>query len=77
MAAVLGVLPGVKTQQCSGGCSANVPGRDVAAAHTWLQGQISPGDEMQQRSGGCSANVFGREVVAACARLQCRAFCWA
>ncbi len=26
-----------QTQRRSGGCSANDPGRDVAAAHTWLQ----------------------------------------
>jgi hypothetical protein len=31
------VLPGVETQWCSDGCSANVPRRDVAVAHTWLQ----------------------------------------
>jgi hypothetical protein len=31
------VLPGVETQRRSSGCSTNVPRRDVAAAHTWLQ----------------------------------------
>jgi hypothetical protein len=33
------ILPGVKTQWHSGGCSADVPGRDVVAASTWLQCQ--------------------------------------
>ncbi len=32
-----GVLPGVETQRRSCGYSTNVPRRDVAAAHTWLQ----------------------------------------
>jgi hypothetical protein len=31
------VFPGIKMQWCSGGCSANVPGRDVVAARTWLR----------------------------------------
>jgi hypothetical protein len=77
MAAAPGVLPGVKMQWRSDGCSANVPGRDMAAAHTWLQRRILPGAKMQRRSGGCSADVPGHEVVVARARLQCRAFCWA
>jgi hypothetical protein len=74
MAAAPGVLPGVKMQWRSGGCSANFPGHDVVAAHTWLQHRILLGAKMQQHSGGCSANVPGREVVAARARLQCQAF---
>jgi hypothetical protein len=74
MAAAPGVLPGIKMQRCRGSCSANVPGRDMAAAHTLLQRQILLGVEMQWRSGGCSADVPGREVVAARTRLQCRAF---
>ncbi len=75
MAAALGILPGIEMQRRSSGCSADVPGRDVAVAHTWLQHWISPGVEMQQRSDGCSANVPGRKVVTARARLQCRVFC--
>jgi hypothetical protein len=31
------ILPGTKTQRRSGGCSANVPGREVVAACTRLQ----------------------------------------
>jgi hypothetical protein len=31
------VLPGIEMQWHSGGCSADVPGCDVVAAHTWLQ----------------------------------------
>jgi hypothetical protein len=74
MAAAPGILPGVEMQQRSCGCSADVPGRDVVAAHTWLQRRILPGVEMQWRSGGCSADVPGHEVVVARARLQCRVF---
>ncbi len=74
MAAAPGVLPGVKTQRRSGGCSADIPGRDMAGVHTWLQRRILPGVKMQRRSGGCSADVPGREAVAAGAWLQCRAF---
>jgi hypothetical protein len=77
MAAAPGVSPGIKMQRRSGGCSANVPGHDVAVVHTWLQHRISPGVEMQRRSGGRSADVPGREVVAAGAQLQGQAFCWA
>ncbi len=61
-------------QRRSGGSSANVPGRDVAAAHTWLQRRIFLDVETQWRSGGCSTNVPAHEVVAAGARLQCWAF---
>ncbi len=39
MAAALGVLPGIKTQRRSGGCSADVPGRDMAAVRARLQGR--------------------------------------
>ncbi len=38
MAAAPGIFPCVKMQWRSGGCSADVPGRDVVAAGTRLQG---------------------------------------
>jgi hypothetical protein len=39
MTAALGIFMGVKMQQRSGGCRADVPGHDVVAAHAWLQGR--------------------------------------
>jgi hypothetical protein len=34
------VLPGVETQWHSGGCSADVPGREMVLARTWLQRRV-------------------------------------
>jgi hypothetical protein len=67
MAAVLGVSLSVRTQWRSGGCSADVPRRDVAAARARLQGRqdaaaaaapMSPGVTWRQRTHGCSAGVL-------------------
>jgi hypothetical protein len=66
MAAAPGVSPGIKTQRRSGGCSANVPGRDVAAARARLQGHqdavaaavpMSPGMTWHRCTHGCSARA--------------------
>jgi hypothetical protein len=67
MAAAPGIFPGVKTQRRSSGCSADVPGRDMAAARAWLQGhqdaaaaaaQMSSGMMWHWRTHGCSAEVL-------------------
>jgi len=72
-------------QRRSRGCSADVPGHEVAASHARLQCQalvaatrtaaapgVLLGVETKRRSSGCSADVPGHEVVAAHSRLQLR-----
>jgi hypothetical protein len=52
------ILPGVKTQWRSGGCSANVPGRDMVAARTWLQHRAF------RRASRCSSAVVAAAPMA-------------
>jgi hypothetical protein len=72
-----GDLPGVETQRRSGGCSANVPRRDVAVVHTWLQHrafcQASRHSGAAAAAGPMSPGVTWRRCTHGCSTGFCQA----